>query len=436
MMAADLLGAAVDASADTVGAGPANAVDGSSQRAYDNVMTVLGAGALIEAERMKAADAVKAIMDIDTSTMSDAEKARIADILENAEEDLADIVAIQEAAGAGSLAKAVADVKSGSGRDDSDAKIAQAKADAVATAVDTAIAAVIADLPGSTAAATVAHDAVTMTAHPGMTFEQITGSARMSATMIGDFTAVGGTTALTSTDLTAVAQNGVQAAAYKGIPGDLFCFSVTCSANVDTGAVTGDLKFAPDDPGAYYVMASAGADYTPLLNVASYGYWLTDADAIMLRADSPSTGLIYARDADATSDVEASYSGMAGGFSERTVGTGADALQSSGEFTANVTLNATFAAAAYDINGSISGFAGGSHVNPDWYVRLDEQNGATGDITDGAVTSASMPGKEDATAGAWTATGYGASGERPSGFVGTFHATFDDGTAAGVYQAD
>ncbi len=129
MMAADLLGAAVDASADTVGAGPANAVDGSSQEAYENVMTVLGAGALIEAERMKAANAVKAIMDIDTSTMSDAEKARIADILEDAEEDLADIVAIQEAAGAGSLAKAVADVKSGSGRDDSDAKIAQAKAD-------------------------------------------------------------------------------------------------------------------------------------------------------------------------------------------------------------------------------------------------------------------------------------------------------------------
>ena len=433
MMAADLLEAAVDASEATVATGNANAVDGSSQGAYDNVMTVLGASALIEAERMKAANAVKAIMDIDMAGMSDAEKARIADILENAEEDLADIVAIQEAKGAGSLAKAVADVKAGSGLDATDAKIAQAKADAVAADVETAIGTVISGF--SAAIVTTANDAVMMTAHPGMTFEQITGSARMTATMIGDFTNDADPPVALADLGSAVTQGTTQAAEYMGIPGDLICFSAACS--VTDGKITGDVQFAPDNPGAYYVMASAGADYTPLLNVGHYGYWLTDEDAINLRANSSSTGLIYTRgDATVTSDVEASYTGMAGGFSERTMGSGDDEKQYSGEFTANVMLNATFGETNYDMNGSISGFAGGSHVNPDWYVRLDEQVDQTADISAGTVTSGSMPGKEDATAGAWTAVGYGASGERPSGFVGAFHATFDDGTAAGVYQAD
>ncbi|MYA89851.1 MAG: hypothetical protein F4X97_15610 [Boseongicola sp. SB0662_bin_57] len=435
MKAAELLAAAVKASTATVATGVAHAVDGSSQGAYDNVMTVLGATALIEAERMKAANAVMAIKGIDTSGMSADEKARIANILENAEEDLAEIVAIQNAKGAGSLAMAVADVKAGSALDDSNAKIARAKADGVAMAVETAIGNVITAGLGSLA--TDANDAVMMTPHAGMTFKDITGSARMAATMIGDF-AEGGTA---RTDLgTATASGASQATAYKGIPGNLICFSATCSVGTD-GKITGDVQFAPTNPGAYYVMASAGADYTPLTNVGNYGYWLNAADdAISLRADSPSTGLLWTRDADTTDttvdDVEASYSGMAGGFSERTVGTGDNAKQSSGEFTANVMLNATFGQNNYDMNGSISGFAGGSHVNPDWYVRLDEVNDRTGDIDNGAISSASMPGKEDATTGAWTATAYGASGERPSGFVGAFHATFDDGTAAGVYSAD
>ena len=429
--AAGLLEAAMKASAATVATGVANAVDGSSQGAYDNVMTVLGAEAAVEAERMKAANAVAAIEGIDTSAMSDAEKARIADILENAEESLAEIVAIQEAKGAGSLAKAVADVKAGSALDATAAKIAQAKADGVATAVDTAIGTVISGF--SAAIVTTANDAVMMTPNPGMTFEQITGSARMAATMIGDFTSdAAGQTPLTALS-TATGQGLVDAAHYMGIPGDLICYSVTCG--VTDGKITGTVEFAPDNPSQLWIMASAGAVYTALTNVGNYGYWLTDADVINLRADSPSTGLTWTRGSTATSDVEASYSGNAGGFSERTVGTGDDAKQSSGEFTASVTLNATFGASDATLNGSISGFAGGSHVNPDWYVRLNEQTGVTGNVTTGTVTSASMPGKEDATAGAWTATGYGATGENPSGFVGAFHATFDDGTAAGAYSA-
>ena len=435
--AAGLLEAATKASAATVATAVAMEVDGSSQGAYDNVMTVLGAEAAVEAERMKAANAVATIEGIDTSAMSADAMARIADILENAKASLAEIVAIQDAKGAGSLAKAVADVKAGSALDATAAKIAQAKADDVATAVDNAVAGVIGGFAASIVANTVSNDAVMMTPHAGMTFEQITGSARMAAAKVGDFTAVGGTTALTSTDLTAVAQGGIQDAAYMGIPGNLICFSVACSANADTGAITGDLQFAPDNPGAHYVMASAGASYTPLLNVGNYGYWLTDADAINMRADSPSTGISWNRPATATSNVEASYSGNAGGYSEREMGTGDDKKQYSGEFTANVMLNATFGDTTdnANLNGSISGFAGGSHVNPDWYVRLNEQTGITANVSTGVVTSASMPGKEDATAGAWTAVAYGNSGENPSGFVGAFHATFDDGSAAGVYSA-
>ncbi len=432
--AAGLLDAAAKASAATVATAVAMEVDGSSQGAYDNVMTVLGSEAAVEAERMKAANAVTAIEGIDTSAMSAAEMARIADILENAEESLAEIVAIQEAKGAGSLAKAVADVKAGSALDATAAKIAQAKADGVATAVDNAIAGVISGFTSAVVANTVANDAVMMTPNPGMTFEQISGSARMAATMIGDFTSTSDlTTPLAA--LTATGQGGTEAVAYMGIPGDLICYSVTCG--VTDGKITGTVEFTPDNPDTLWIMASAGAVYTTLTNVGNYGYWLTDADAINMRADSPSAGISWNRPAAATSNVEASYSGNAGGFSERTVGTGDDTKQSSGEFTANVTLNATFGdtTANANLNGSISGFAGGSHVNPDWYVRLNEQVGITGDVTTGAVTSASMPGKEDATAGTWTADAYGESGMNPSGFVGAFHATFDDGTAAGVYSA-
>ena len=54
----------------------------------------------------------------------------------------------------------------------------------------------------------------------------------------------------------------------------------------------------------------------------------------------------------------------------------------------------------------------------------------------GATTVAANPaGTTTASAqnGEWSATGYGKSGERPTGIFGDFNAHFTDGHAAGAY---
>lgn len=54
----------------------------------------------------------------------------------------------------------------------------------------------------------------------------------------------------------------------------------------------------------------------------------------------------------------------------------------------------------------------------------------------GTVTDGDMVVREDSTAGAWTAYGYGTAGENPSGIVGTFNAAVNDGGAAGTCRAE
>ena len=434
-MAADLLEAAVEAGAALA----AHDVDGSSQGAYDNVMTVLGTGALIEAQRMNAANAVEAIKGIDTSAMSADAMARIASLLESAEASLDEIVAIQEADGTGSLAATVTAVKSGAAVDDSDSKIAQAKATLVSDAIALAIDPVTSGI--TTHDGTGAPDGKVMNVGAsGMTFEQITGSARMAAAKIGDFTS-DGTTALT--DLTGGGTLGdTTGAQYKGIPGSLICLSAACTVAADGGAITGTVEFAPTSTTARYFQANVGGNYAVQTNAATYGYWLGEDDAINLHAASltPTSGtgaLMWDRGTDASDDVEASYSGDAMGYSHRTIGEGDDATTSSGEFTADVTLNATFAAAAADstLTGSITGFAGGAHVNPAWRVTLGNATRTDNTFT-GEVLNGSAHGKQFASDGDWTAVGYGAADKNPSGFVGVFDASFADGEAAGVYNAD
>ena len=131
-------------------------------------------------------------------------------------------------------------------------------------------------------------------------------------------------------------------------------------------------------------------------------------------------------------DIEATYSGMAGGYSERTV----DKKQSSGLFTANVTLNATFGAAEADatLSGTVSGFSGGVHVNPAWRVTLGGATRSTNTWT-GTVTDGSAHGKQYADDGDWTAAAYGSANMHASGYVGAFTANFSDGSAAGSYHA-
>ncbi|MDE0523891.1 MAG: hypothetical protein OXH79_18245 [Boseongicola sp.] len=409
-------------------------------------MTVLGAGALIEAERVKADDAVAAIKAIDTADMSADAMARIASILETAEASLAKIVAIQEAEGDGSLAMTVAGVKSGAAVDDSDSKIAQAKADVVSAAIAAAIDAT-ADAPASVASSGAPEGSIMHAGMSGMTFAEIAGSARMATTKVGDFSSdEAGTTALTA--LTGGTIGGTTAAFYKGIAGNLVCLSAACSADAD-GDITGTVEFVPTNPGWRYYLTEVGGNYARQLNAATYGHWLTELEdgttVINLHHESLSpasgdTALSWTRADDATEDVKASYSGDAMGYSHRTVGEGDDATTSSGEFTANVALSATFTdtASAASLRGSITGFAGGAHVNPAWHVTLGAATDPTAANTfTGTVPDGSPHGSHFATDGDWVAHGYGAGGKNPTGFVGAFDAAFGtEGEAAGVFQAD
>ncbi len=442
-MASMLLEGALEASK----ALDAKSVNGSSQMAYDNAMKVLSAGAAIEAERAKAAAAVATAEGVDTTGMSAAEMARITNLINAAKGSLEEITDIQDAMGDGSLASAVMVVKATASVGDSDAMIAMSKAADVASAIKTAM--------GTTAtpiapAGTAANDAVMTTSHSGMTFMQIAGSNRMAVTMAGDITS----DALGETKLTggsggtfaATALNAPQTSVfYDGIPGQLVCLSAACNAD-DDGKITGDVVFLPTDPTAVYVKKTYGGVYEAITNVASYGYWLDDSNAIIrhVSSKSPTGSVAWTHDdSEAGSPVKASYSGMAGGYSYRTVGEGDDKVDHSGEFTANVSLTASFTDTANEqgLEGSISGFAGGTHVNPNWYVNL-----GAGTITGASVTGTVGVGVSPnvATSGAWTATGYstgtGASGAddenaNPSGFVGSFNAGFTDGAAAGVYSA-
>ncbi len=435
------------------GALAASDVDGSSQGAYDNAMTVLGAGALIEAERVKAAAAVAAIEAIDTSDMSADAMARIANILETAEASLAEIVAIQEAEGDDSLAMTVAGVKSGAATDDSDSKIAQAKAklvsDAIAAAILTATGETTAAIGTPVASSGAPEGSIMHVGMSGMTFAEIAGSARMATTKVGDFTSdAAGETALAA--LTGGALGGTTDAYYKGIQGSLVCLSAACTVDTD-GDITGTVEFVPTNPGWRYYLTEVGGNYARQLNAATYGHWLTETDdgttVINLHHESlalatTETGAlswVHGND-NADDDVDASYSGNAMGYSHRTVGTGDDATTSSGEFTANVSLSATFTdtAAEASLSGSISGFAGGAHVNPAWRVTLGEATDPTTDNTfTGTVPDGSAHGKHFASDGDWAAHGYGAAGKNPTGFVGAFDAAFGtEGEAAGVFHAD
>ena len=415
----------------------ANNVNGSSQMAYDNVMAVLGTGALIEAERMKAADAVEAIKGIDTSDMSAAAMARIAGILESAEASLAEIVAIQEADGDGSLAMAVMSVRTGSAIGASGSKVAQDRANAVAKAIMGAIDATNDAVPVSAARSKAPDGKVMRAGMSGMTFKEITGSDSMAAAKLGDFTVANGTAALASLG-SAGTLGQLQPAVYKGIAGNLVCLTAECEAD-DDGKITGNVQFVPGSATALYFQAAVGAPYTMLRNSASYGYWLDKDDAIHLHHESLSddgstTTLSWGR-GEALEDVKASYKGDAMGYSHRTVGEGDAETTASGEFTANVTLNATFGATPA-LNGSVTGFSGGAHVNPAWQVTLGATETRDQNTFTGTVTSGALHGKQFATDGDWEAHGYGAAGENPTGFVGAFDAAFGDGGAAGVYHAD
>ena len=225
---------------------------------------------------------------------------------------------------------------------------------------------------------------------------------------------------------------------YMGIPGKVICAGDDCAvkaADDDSRMLAGSWYFTPAVPTEIYVRASTkyGADYEPEVDYAEYGHWLTFPDAgatinrFSNRHGGSGTGDWTENDDLAES---ATYVGSAAGMS--VVRNSDDEPVSSGAFTADVTLMATFGdAEEAKLSGTIGNFEG--HAGSGWTVTLQETMGSTSTITGTAITN----NGRDASNGSWTATGYGADGvdeaHRPIGIYGGFDAEFTDGEAAGAY---
>ena len=365
-------------------------VDGSSMMASENAMLVLMAETAIMAEYEKAKAAHTAAQAAHTAAPAE-QKARIA-VMVAAAMDAADAIkAILDAEDVadtedGSLAEAVARVRTGAKTTDTDAMIAQAKAKAVATAIAAAIKNQIPDATASPAITlgpiaplSSAPAGATMRAGlAGMTFAEITGGNVKHATSIKDFKSGADPATASAFALPAAGAAGTTigtavAATYMGIPGALDCLAGETCTYDSTGKITGVVNFTPSSQTNLWAQATYGGDYAQVTNTATYGHWLTAAGAVMLHADnSSSTGLNWERAATSTTVTTAEYTGKAGGYSEKTTGTGAAATSASGTFTADVTLNATFGAGATDalLGGSISNFTGGSHVDTYCHAEL------------------------------------------------------------------
>ena len=418
-------------------------VNGSSQTAKANASLVMAAEAGIMAQYEAAKTAHMAAEAAHTAAPA-AQQTRIASMVMAAKDAMDAIKAILDAedtAGTadGSLAEAVAMVKTGAKTSDTDAMIAQAKATAVAKAVAGAIAPQLPTLEGTSSAGAPA-GAVTMVGEAGMTFAEIAGGSTMVTATVKGFKAAARSTADVAVEIT---DDGTEAH-YMGIPGQLVCLpGPACTLTAATGAVAGTVHFVPNSQTTLWTQTTYGGDYTPVTNAATYGHWLT-AGAVNLHAASMSTGLSWIRAATASVDKSAKYTGKAGGYSERTTGIGTAATRASGTFTADVTLNANFKESDTSslLSGSIGNFAGGAHVDPTWHVLLQEKeynsDARTADfigMVEVATGTKNQAGREEATSGNWEARGYGEAGKNPSGFVGIFSAGFDNGSAAGSYQA-
>ena len=432
--------ATVTTAVEAAGSLSAAKVNGSSEMARANALVVLTATASVEMQLAAAKAAVDTLTTLHAAATGD-DKARIQAMLTSATADHTAIQAILDAEGAKTLMQAVLDVKAYSS--DTNAEIAQGKADAVARVVRAAIAATTttdgevtntfaATGVPVTSALNAPAGGVMYAGDPGRTFSDIFKASTVRITKVADV----------PTTVTIPATNGTAPVAmtYKGIAGQLACLTETCEVN-GTG-YSGNLAFTPDD--ADTLWTPSGSGYAQVTDAVAYGAWM-NLNAIELHVLSHTTTAVagtldWVTDATEPDVVTATYTGTAQGYSERTTGTGDSAAHASGTFTADVELDGTFGAAAGDatLEGAITNFVGsGDHVNPQWYVTLTGADGIeSGSFSTGTVTNENVAGKVNASSGAWSANVYGTAGERPSGYVGAFAAGFADGSAAGVYQAD
>ena len=203
---------------------------------------------------------------------------------------------------------------------------------------------------------------------------------------------------------------------------------------------------APD----YFVLKADGSGYEGASYV-EWGLWLTTSESGVIDGVGHHFAGVGARVGVRTNindivgvggkDVTATYSGPAAGLSARCTANcdEADAVYSSGHFTATAALTATFkaAAAADTLDGSIhtfrptAGSTGTDHVNESWRLNFTKKTNISAGTANEAYEG------DDAPSGRWSATVYGGTGTaHPEGIYGTFNAGFTDGKVTGVYHAD
>ncbi len=226
---------------------------------------------------------------------------------------------------------------------------------------------------------------------------------------------------------------------YKGIKGTLYCQG---SCKVDGGNLMGSLFFQKVGGNTlYYQMKAGNSYYTPYGTYARYGYWLYESVSttfIALFAHSPAGS---AGDVSETAGLAetATYEGKALGLSVLKTYTGPTLTGlKSGQFTADVTLNAKFGAAGTPaLGGKIDNFMGNA-VDEDWSVTLmekqDDDLDFRGSSNRGDAQGSDSAGGVTPRAGGWEAITYGdSSTKRPVGVIGNFNAHFSNGHVAGSF---
>jgi hypothetical protein len=233
--------------------------------------------------------------------------------------------------------------------------------------------------------------------------------------------------------------------AYMDIPGTVFCAGDDCgTATDDEGTtLTGSWYFTPTEAMTRYVRNAADTGYMMETLYAKYGYWIAGTDAAPIintyamagETNTNTTGLNLetvdtAEDATTLTDKSATYDGNAIGMSlvkafDSQGGIVPGSLKTA-EFTATVDLEANFGD-LITLEGTVSNFQGNA-VDSGWevdLVRREIDNGAP-TFNDGTTVASGQDG-------VWSATGFGPTGGRPTGFFGTFNAHFTNGHAAGAY---
>ena len=439
----------------------------------------------VKGDSMTATANAQAVLDMQAATVqavTDAETAlqEAKDALEDATEHAADNASLMAALDA-AIKAAEADVKTATEARDGDAlEVAVALVtggadeDEPMSAADHGLSVAMAigsllgptssteDLAGAPPAGEEAMnvDVVMMDNHTGKTWAEIVGetskkrfgTGSVMETREADAASIADMT-LTSMAVVGPMGDGMQTMAnYKGIDGTAFCQGSKCmvegvagDANEGVRKFTGSWYFTPTSPMAYYIRNTDDTAYELETDYAQFGHWLADAAGVLTvntfagggvtetNTDGLALNVNEGPDATALLDRSATYEGTAAGMSVHNEVDGDGAVVpgtlQSGAFTADVTLTAKFGSAP-SLGGYINGFKGNNAVDPDWRVTLVDTaftNNVTTATVGGGVTTAS------AQDGEWSATGYGETTERPTGFFGGFNAHFTDGDAAGAY---